>query len=226
MPGLEDIANRPPASKTQYALERLREDIASGALHPGEALRQSDLAKRYGVSPTPVREALRLLESDGLVVYSPHRGATVMHLDEQRTQDLYALRARTEGLATELCAVRRTDEQLEEMRELQERLRTMAQDPSVSHVELAAWNRELHLRIAGIGSAAIAGQIRPMLGAFPTHRTMWRKSGRVQSFLSDHDAIISAIAESDPSRAGTLMHQHILSALDERRGDPSEYIPG
>jgi len=214
----------PPASKTQYTLERLREDIAAGRFRPGDALRQSELAQRYGVSPTPVREALRLLESEGTVVYSPHRGATVTHHDEQRMQDLYAFRARSESLAAELCAVRRTDEQLAEIRDLQEQLRTMASDRSASHVELASWNRELHLTIAATGSPAIAGQIAPLWGLFPTHRTMWKKPGLVQCFLDDHDAIIDAIADMDASRAGAEMNRHILVALDERRSDPEGYV--
>jgi len=215
---------KPPASKTQYTLERLREDIATGEFRPGDALRQSDLAQRYGVSPTPVREALRLLESEGTVVYSPHRGATVTHHDEQRMQDLYAFRARSESLAAELCAVRRTDQQLAGIRELQERLRAMASDRSVSHVEMASWNRELHLTIAATGSPAIAGQIAPLWGLFPTHRTMWKKSTLVQCFLDDHDSIIAAITARDAALAGSEMNRHILAALDERRSDPDGYI--
>lgn len=221
---METNSLRPPTSKTQYTLERLREDIAAGQFRPGDALRQSELAQRYGVSPTPVREALRLLESEGTIVYSPHRGATVTFHDEQRMQDLYAFRARSESLAAELCAVRRTNEQLAEIRELQEQLRAMATDMSVSHVEMAAWNRELHHRIASVGSPAIAGQIAPLWGLFPTHRTMWKKPRLVQCFLEDHDIIISAIASRDAAVAGTEMHRHILAALEERRSDPDGYI--
>lgn len=220
---METSALVPPTSKTQYALERLRADIDTGNLKPGDALRQSELAQRYGVSPTPVREALRLLESEGTVVYSPHRGATVTYHDEQRMQDLYAFRARSESLAAELCAGRRTDEQLTEIRGLQERLRTMAINRSVSHVELAAWNRELHLTIAATGSPAIAGQIAPLWGLFPTHRTMWKKAGLVQCFLDDHDVIIAAIADQDAPLAGAEMNRHILAALEERRSDPDGY---
>lgn len=214
----------PPASKTHYALQRLREEIANGLIRPGEAIRQSVLAKRYGISPTPVREALRLLESEGTVVYSPHRGAVVSHHDEQRMADLYAMRARSESLAAELCAERRTDEQLEDIRALQERLRTMADDPDVGHIEFAAWNRELHLRIAVVGSEAIAGQLAPLWGMFPTRRTMWAKPDLVRCFLADHDAIIDAIAAGDAVRAGATMHRHILSALDARRADPADYM--
>jgi DNA-binding GntR family transcriptional regulator len=214
----------PPASKTEYALRRLREEIASGTIRPGEAIRQSDLAKRYGISPTPVREALRLLESEGSVTYSPHRGATVTHHDEQRMADLYALRARSESLAAELCAERRTDEQLAELVALQERLRQLADQSEAGHIEFASWNRELHLRIATIGSEPIAGQLAPLWGMFPTRRTMWAKPDLVRCFLDDHDTIIAAIEARDARLAGATMHRHILSALDARRADPADYI--
>src|SRR5690606_13609436 len=67
----------PPKSKGRYVLDRLREEIAEGVLSPGTALKQTDIAQRYGVSATPVREALRLLESEGQVAYVANRGAVV-----------------------------------------------------------------------------------------------------------------------------------------------------
>ena len=83
----------PPLSKTEYVLQRLREDIASGVVVPGTSLRQSEIAARYGVSATPVREALRLLEAGGSISYAPHRGATVRELSPERVRDVYLLRA-------------------------------------------------------------------------------------------------------------------------------------
>jgi len=214
----------PPASKTQYALQRLRQEIADGVIRPGEPLRQSDLAKRYGISPTPLREALRLLESEGTVEYSPHRGATVTRVSEQRMQDLYALRARSEELGTQLCAERCTDTDLAAITELQDRIRRMAGDPTVDHVQLAAWNRELHFLIAAAGSELIAAQLVPLWGMFPTRRTMWEKPHLVRCFLDDHDVIIRAIAARDAAAAGTAMREHILSALQERLTNPADYI--
>lgn len=223
-PSREPSKLGPPASKAEYVLERLRDEIEGGLLRPGDALRQSELAQRYGVSPTPVREALRLLESEGTVVYSPHRGAIVTRHDEQRMQDLYALRARMESLAAELCAVRRSEEELAEIIGLQDRLRAEADDPDITHVELASSNRDLHLTIAAVGSPAIAGQLTPLWGIFPTHRTMWKKPGLVHCFLGEHDAILEAIERRDGAAAGAAMHRHILSALNERRADPTGYI--
>lgn len=85
--------DRSPAGKAQYPLRRLRQEIADGVIRPGEALRHSNLAKRYGISPTPLREALRLPKSEGTVDYLPHRGATLDVVSEQQMQHIYTLRA-------------------------------------------------------------------------------------------------------------------------------------
>lgn len=206
----------PPASKTAYALERLRREIHDGVIRPGEALRQADLAKRYGISPTPVREALRLLEAEGAISYSPHRGATVSELTEQRVNDLYLLRATTEGLVARLAAERRTDEQLTEIVALHHRLRALTEDGETSHEQLAAWNRELHLLIGSAGSPLIATQVMNLWHMFPTHATMWKEPKLTSCFLDQHDTIIAAIEAQDGATAAQVMEEHILTAARER----------
>ncbi len=75
-----DMGAAPPVSRTEYVAERLKQDVASGAIKPGELIKQTVLAKRYGVSATPVREAMRLLAADGVLSYSPHKGASVREM--------------------------------------------------------------------------------------------------------------------------------------------------
>lgn len=206
----------PPASKTAYTLQRLREDLAEGVILPGEALRQSDLAKRYGVSPTPVREALRLLEAEGAISYSPHRGATVSEMTEERVHDLYLLRASTEALATKLAAERRTPEQLEEIQDHHRRLTKLAGEDDASHEQLAAWSRELHLMIANAGSPVIASQIMNLWRMFPTRKTMWREPELVTCFLDQHDMIVDAITRGEGGEARQLMDEHLMTAAHQR----------
>ena len=206
----------PPASKTAYALERLRQEIADGVIRPGEALRQADLAKRYGISPTPVREALRLLEAEGAISYSPHRGATVSEMTEERVRDLYLLRAATEALATKLAAERRTPEQLEEIQDLHLRLTKLAGQDDVSHDQLAAWNRELHVMIATVGSPLVASMIMNLWRMIPTRTTMWKEPELADRFLDHHDALVDAITRGDGDAAHALMMEHIMSAAEER----------
>lgn len=99
---------RPPQSRVAYVVARLKEDLANGLIQPGEVIKQTVLAKRYGVSPTPVREALRALEADGTITYMPHRGASVREMAPDAAVDLYRMRASSEGTATEMAVERIT----------------------------------------------------------------------------------------------------------------------
>lgn len=214
-PGL-GAAGGPPASKTAYALERLRQEIDDGIIRPGEALRQADLANRYGISPTPVREALRLLEAEGAISYSPHRGATVSELTEERVNDLYLLRASSEALVTRLAAERRTTEQLSGIRDLHGELAKLVDAGKKSHEELAAWNRELHLAIGTAGSPLIATQVTNVWRMIPTRNTMWKQPELTKRFVDQHELIVTAIADGDAEAARAAMEDHIMTAVQWR----------
>ncbi|WP_009949948.1 GntR family transcriptional regulator [Saccharopolyspora erythraea] len=108
-------ADSPPQSRTAWVAERIREDVAAGTIQPGELIKQTVLAKRYGVSPTPVREALRMLEADGMIVYSTHKGATVREMTPETAADLYRLRAAVESVAAGMAVERMTSEGLQEI---------------------------------------------------------------------------------------------------------------
>jgi DNA-binding GntR family transcriptional regulator len=207
----------PPTSKTAYVLERLRREIAIGAIRPGEPLRQADLARRFGVSPTPVREALRLLEAEGTISYSPHRGASVTELSPDHVRDLYLLRASVEGLATRLAVERIDEETLKEISELHERLVRNADQEDKA--QLAAWNRELHLRICQASSPLITSQATALWRMFPPRATLWQDPERAREFNAQHQAILDAMVARDPRRAEELMVEHILAAGRHRRED-------
>jgi DNA-binding GntR family transcriptional regulator len=206
----------PPTSKTAYVLERLRREIANGAIRPGEPLRQADLARRFGVSPTPVREALRLLEAEGTISYSPHRGASVTELSPEHVRDLYLLRAAVEGLGTRLAVERMDDQTLAEIRDLHERLAGAADEEDKQR--LATWNRELHLRICQASSPLIASQATALWRMFPPRVTLWQDADNAREFNDQHRAIIDVMAEGDAAGAEALMVEHILTAGRHRHG--------
>jgi DNA-binding GntR family transcriptional regulator len=210
-----DAAVRPPPSKTAYVVERLREEIASGAIVPGTALRQIEIATRYGVSPTPVREALRILEAAGTIVYSPNRGATVREMDPTDADDLYHLRAEMEGFACEL-AVRRLDPalvaQLKEVADQLERL-----DPARDKAEMYDLNRHLHFLLAGAGSPVVLRQIVSVWEAFPPVVTLWGFPEIATALNRDHREIIAAVEAGDPALARQRMRDHVLNAHILRR---------
>src|SRR5437870_8767566 len=103
------------------ATEVIREAIIDGRLEPGRRLKEEDLARELGISRTPVREALLMLQAEGLVVATPNRGAIVRVHDAEDLDDLYQLRALLEGHATRRATPRISDEEIESLHESCER---------------------------------------------------------------------------------------------------------
>lgn len=205
----------PPLSKTEYVLQRLRDDIASGLVVPGTSLRQAEIATRYGVSATPVREALRLLEAGGTVSYAPHRGATVRELSHERVHDVYLLRAEIEGLATAVACERMTDDDLAKIEAVHAELNDYRGEDGQ---QLAVLNRRLHFTIYHVGSELIASHASSLWSLFPPRVTIWRDRGAAAALAADHEGILEALRARDAKLAQANARQHVLhaAALRER----------
>jgi DNA-binding GntR family transcriptional regulator len=199
----------PPLSKTEYVLQRLREDIASGVVVPGTSLRQSEIAARYGVSATPVREALRLLEAGGTISYAPHRGATVRELSAERVKDVYLLRAEIEALATAVACERMTDEDFARIEAVHDEIRNYRGGDGE---ELAVLNRKLHFSIYHAGSELIASHASSLWSLFPPRVTIWADPEAAAALAADHDGIIEALRSRDPKLAQSRARDHVLHA--------------
>ncbi|MGH3762934.1 GntR family transcriptional regulator [Actinophytocola sp.] len=205
-----DHQGGPPTSKTAYVLRRLRDEIADGFFHTGQPLRQVDLASRYGVSPTPVREALRLLEAEGLISYSPHRGATVTEMDAQSVQDLYRLRAAMESHATRVAAERFADDSGERLLKLHRQLARAR--TKLAGAELSRLNKELHFAIYESGSLIIAEHIHSLWRLIPPAVTLWSRAEFTKVLVPQHGEVITAVLDRDPDAAADLMSEHVLTA--------------
>lgn len=215
----------PPVSRTAYVLDRLRRDIEYGDIAPGESLRQVDLAARYGVSPTPVREALRLLEAEHTISYSPHRGAIVAELDMTRMRDLYLLRSNVEGLATRVTVERITDEAIQRVEGLHADLRNSREEHGMND-DLAQMNRDFHLGIYSSGSKVISEYVTSLWRLFPRRVTMWQDPEISRIFVQQHQDIVNAIKDRDAPAAEKLMADHILTASSYRDSWQSWQKPG
>ena len=110
-------------SKTDLVAALIRELIITGELDPGEQLRQRDLAQRFGVSQTPVREAMRRLESEGLLICDTHRGFTVVAPDVGRVEENFQIRAALESLGASLAARKIDPAGLDRLRGLNDQMR-------------------------------------------------------------------------------------------------------
>ena len=211
-------AAAPPPSRTAYVVERLQRDMASGVLRPGEPLRQVQIAQRYGVSVTPVREALRILEAAGAVTYSAHRGATVRDLDPGAVADLYRLRAAVEGLATQMAVERMTPQRLDAIEAAQDAMR-QAQAGDSAPGQLSRLNKALHFAIYDGGPALMREHITALWSRFPVSATIWGSDATARALAGDHEAILAAIRAGDTEAADTAMAGHIMHAWRLRAGE-------
>ncbi|MGW3614024.1 GntR family transcriptional regulator [Micromonospora sp. NPDC005163] len=209
------VGARPPQSKTAYVVERLRQEIAAGVIVPGAALRQAEIAARYGVSPTPVREALRILEAAGTISYAPNRGATVREMAPGAADDLYLLRAELEAFATELGVTRQGPGLVEELREIADTIEGL--DPEKDQAEMYRLNRRLHFAIFEAGSDIVANEVEGVWELFPPAVTIWGYPNITKELNADHRKIIEAVEAHDAPLARRLMREHILNAARLRR---------
>lgn len=192
------------ASKADIVCALLRERIIGGELKPGEALKQRSLAIMFGVSQTPVREALMRLESEGLVRIDPHRGATVTSSERGAEQDNAQIRAALEALGVAMAARQVTEQQLDRLRALNAVMEGMADDDP----GYPAANRAFHFQVYELAQSPVLLSLMRLLWksillgpmtARP-HRESWRQ----------HEELIDALAEHDEERAAAVMRRHIL----------------
>ncbi|MEV1002541.1 GntR family transcriptional regulator [Nonomuraea sp. NPDC050202] len=209
---------RPPMSKAEYVYSVLLEEIRTGRIPGGTALRAGEVAKRLGVSVTPVREALRRLEKDRLISYEAHHGATVVDLGDEALAEYYGVRAVVEGLGARLAAARITAQELAELRELHA---SMADDAARGrHDRLGEQSRRFHLRIVDIGGPAFLGaHARSVRNSFPVpaEASLWLDETQVQAQLEAHEGILTALESGDAETAERIMIDHVRRAGEFRQ---------
>jgi DNA-binding GntR family transcriptional regulator len=192
-------------TKTELALQVLRAGIRTGDLRPGQRLRVDELTRGLGMSPTPIREALRLLQADRLVDYRPHHGIVVTELSAEVTAEVYRLRALLEPLAVELAVPAFSDGDLDELERLHERHAASATSER---------NRDWHWAIyEASGSSLLNDFVRRLWEAFPW-RTMWALPGRAKLSHEEHVAVMEAIRRRDAALAAERMRAHVSSGRD------------
>ncbi|ADB53484.1 GntR family transcriptional regulator [Conexibacter woesei] len=205
----DDGAWEEPTSRAQDVAQQLRELIFDGELRAGSPIRQEAVARRLGVGRFPVREALRLLESEGLVVLRPNSGARVALLDFAECEEIYKMRERLEPLAFAESVGRLTPEQIERAHTLSAALPGLVHDPK----RWLEGDRRLHLACyAGIPTPRLLRTIVSYWNISQQYRRVLLTTFTERDFElqhAEHELIIDAL-ESDNSRAGEdLMRAHI-----------------
>jgi DNA-binding GntR family transcriptional regulator len=193
-------------SKTDLVADAIKSMIHRGELTSGDELHQREVADRLGVSPTPVREALRRLEAEGFVSIEPHRPAVVMRPDETEIYGTAIILGTLEGLGAELAAKKVTADDIEDLVELNDKLGN-----ATTLSERASLDRDFHLRICEITGYPL---LRTQLSL------LWRIIGDepniqipVEEWLTQHRSIIDALAAGDCSEARDATNQHVLAGF-------------
>jgi DNA-binding GntR family transcriptional regulator len=193
-------------SKTDLVAALLRELIITGELAAGEQLRQRDLAQRFRVSQTPVREALRRLESEGLVIGDTHRGFTVVEPDGGPAGENSQIRAALESLGASLAAHKIDAAGIARLQALNDRMRALADDDA----RYASLNREFHFAVYEYaGSPLLFTLMRLLWASLPGGPQASRPHAES---ARQHDAIVAALKAGDAADAAARTCEHIMSA--------------
>jgi DNA-binding GntR family transcriptional regulator len=194
-------------SKTDMVVALIRELIITGELAAGKQLRQRDLAARFHVSQTPVREAMRRLESEGLVVGDAHRGFTVVEADFGSTEENFQIRAALESLGAALAAPKIDDEGLAKLTRLNDRMRDLAEDDP-TYPEL---NREFHFTLYEYAHSPLLLSLMRLLWQ-ALHGGPRVTRSHAES-IKQHEQIINALREGDSEAARKATYEHIMGAV-------------
>jgi len=193
--------------------ERLRIEIADeivrGDLRPGAPLDEVSLARRFGVSRTPVREALRELSAVGMVSTQPHRGAVVTRPPPDVVEDMFAVMADLEALCSAKAAVSMTAAERSALDAIHAELRDLIRsgDPQRYHQVNERFHLAIYLGAHNAYLAEVTLTTRRRLAPF--RRAQFRTSGRLALSYEEHDRVVRAIQRGDAVGAAAAMRDHI-----------------
>lgn len=198
-----------PKSSAVNLVRCLEDDILNSVLKPGDRLDEQALARRFEVSRTPVREALRHLASSGLVEIRKNQGATVRRLTTSELIEMFQVMAELEGLAARLCARRMSVAECAEMRQRNEECRQMAENNDAEGFFAA--NQVFHEVIFQASRNAFlqteSRKLRNRVNVYRRHITTQPR--RMQKSVAEHSRIVEAIETGDEEKAHQLMREHV-----------------
>jgi DNA-binding GntR family transcriptional regulator len=201
-----------PHALYQEVAELLRQRIFSRTLPPGSWIDEMKLAEEYGISRTPLREALKVLAAEGLVTMKVRRGAYVTEMSDQDLNDVYHLLSLLESDAAGDVAARATDAQIKELQALHEELEAAADE----HDHFFQLNEQFHMRLLEIAGNRWRNQMVADLRKvmkLNRHNSLL-KSGRIQESLREHRAIMKALAKRDTAATVQKMQAHFRNGLE------------
>lgn len=204
----------------------VRNLILDGDLAPGTTITQAELARRLGVSRTPLREAFRMLQEEGLIVTAPNQRARISDIDVAHVDQVYAARILLESLQVALISAHLTPERLDEMAAHLAEMSACA--------EAGEWDRWqiAHQRFHAVHSAAAVGQVQQMLAGLAEHSQRYVRKNHARRAESlpmadrEHAALLDALRGDDPAVAVEMIVRHLArTALTVMADTAPEYEP-
>jgi DNA-binding GntR family transcriptional regulator len=198
------------SSLREQVYEHLRDAILSGKLTTGTRIIERDIAAQMQISTTPVKEALRKLEQDGLVVTMPRRGTMVSELALTSIAEVVEIRAMLDGMAARLAAAKITDVQARELADQVAKMRSLTNVMKLEDLRNA--NTDFHTSIRQIGGNQILLKFVEQLRPFDQRvrlEALYHPE-EAQRGLAEHEAIYEALTQHDSARAEELMRTHIM----------------
>ncbi len=190
--------------------DQLEEEILTGALAPGSRLEEVALARRFGVSRTPIREALFQLSAAGLVESRPRRAAVVAEIGPCQLTEMFEVMAELEAMCARLATRRATAEDLAAIRSAQEACRTALRsgDGDAYYYQNEAFHERIRAAARNRFLIDQADALQKRLR--PYRRLQLRARNRIEASFREHDAIVAAIVGSDAERAEAVMRAHVV----------------
>ncbi|MAX74758.1 GntR family transcriptional regulator [Alterinioella nitratireducens] len=205
------MASGKAPQKDAYAL--ILQAIDRGLYRPGDRLVESELAERFGVSRTPIREALQRLETQGLLARDG-RSLIVASLDHGQMAQLYVVRAELEGLAARLAAQHASPEEIRVMQEMVAADQALVSDPDALALANRRFHRQIHLASHNTYLVQQLDLVHRSMALMAT--TSLAAEGRGPVALEEHSEIVTAIAARDGDRAAQALKDHLSTAFEVR----------
>jgi DNA-binding GntR family transcriptional regulator len=200
-----------PLALYQEVAERLRQRIFAHELKPGTWVDEQALAEQYGISRTPLREALKVLASEGLVTLKPRRGCYVTEISERDLDEIFTVMALLEGQCARSAAERAGSPELAELQRIHTRLEDAARANDINGFFEA--NQAFHHAVQTIADnhwlQHVIEDLRKVI-KLSRHHSLFGE-GRLEQSLAEHRAILAALVARDPDRSEQCMRKHIES---------------
>ncbi len=207
-------AGQVPQTKAEYATNVLRRMLQTGSLPPGARVNVGELARKLGISPTPVREAVRQLQAEGILSQTPHRSARVALLassDPNDLKDRYRILGALEGLAAEIAAENITPRELAQVRRVHEKMVAAVQAGETG--KLRALNDQFHLAVNQAARSERLSRLFQSIWRGVPVDTYFAIPERGLLSVREHQVVLDAMEKGSPAEAGAAMRAHLQSSL-------------